>query len=67
MKQPWMRAYKSLYFCICCVSLFFLSAVPVKAAYIDPSVMTYAIQAVSGIVIALSSVIGIYFSGSGGK
>ena len=62
MKQPWMRAYKSLYFCICCVSLFFLSAVPVKAAYIDPSVMTYAIQAVSGIVIALSSVIGIYFS-----
>lgn len=30
-------------------------------AYIDPSVMTYAIQAVAGIVIAVGSFIGIYF------
>ena len=30
-------------------------------AYIDPSVMTYAIQAVAGIVIAEGAFIGIYF------
>ena len=30
-------------------------------AYIDPSVMTYVIQAVSGIVIALGAVAGIYW------
>ena len=31
------------------------------AAYIDPSVMTYLIQAVAGLVIALGAVFGIYF------
>ena len=30
-------------------------------AYIDPSVMTYAIQAVAGMVIAVGAFIGIYF------
>lgn len=30
-------------------------------AYIDPSVMTYVIQAVSGIVIAIGAVAGIYW------
>lgn len=30
-------------------------------AYIDPSVMTYLIQAVAGIVVAVGAVIGIYF------
>ena len=30
-------------------------------AYIDPSVMTYTIQAVAGIVIAVGAFIGIYF------
>lgn len=30
-------------------------------AYIDPSVMTYVIQAVAGIVIAVGAFIGIYF------
>jgi len=30
-------------------------------AYIDPSVMTYMIQVVAGIVIAVGAVIGIYF------
>ena len=30
-------------------------------AYIDPSVMTYAIQAVAGIVIAIGAVAGIYW------
>lgn len=30
-------------------------------AYIDPSVMTYMIQAVAGIVIAIGAAVGIYF------
>lgn len=30
-------------------------------AYIDPSVMTYVIQAVSGVVIAIGAVVGIYW------
>lgn len=30
-------------------------------AYIDPSVMTYLIQAVAGIVIAVGAAVGIYF------
>ncbi len=30
-------------------------------AYIDPSVMTYLIQAIAGVVIAIGAVIGIYF------
>lgn len=30
-------------------------------AYIDPSVMTYVIQAVAGVVIAVGAVAGIYF------
>lgn len=30
-------------------------------AYIDPSVMTYVIQAVAGIVIAIGAAVGIYF------
>ena len=30
-------------------------------AYIDPSVMTYAIQAIAGITIAIGAFVGIYF------
>lgn len=30
-------------------------------AYIDPSVMTYVIQAVSGVVIAIGAAVGIYW------
>ena len=29
--------------------------------YIDPSVMTYAIQAIAGIIIAIAAFVGIYF------
>lgn len=31
------------------------------SAYIDPSVMTYVIQAVAGVIVAVGAVIGIYF------
>ena len=30
-------------------------------AYIDPSVMTYTIQVVAGIVVAVGAVVGVYF------
>lgn len=30
-------------------------------AYIDPSVMTYLIQAIAGVIIAVGAVIGLYF------
>lgn len=46
-----------MYFSICFLFLFIQ---PVHA-YIDPSVMTYAIQAVAGIAIALGTVVGIYW------
>lgn len=31
------------------------------SAYIDPSVMTYLIQAIAGVVIAVGAAVGIYF------
>lgn len=33
----------------------------ISVGYIDPSVMTYAIQAAAGIVIAVGAFLGIYF------
>ena len=46
---------KYLYFIAC---LFFMMTKPVHA-YIDPSVMTYAIQAIAGIAVALGTVAGV--------
>ncbi len=46
--------------CFFGVGFAFLFSLNVQA-YIDPSVMTYAIQAVAGIVIAIGAVVGIYF------
>ena len=42
------------------IGLFFLLTININA-YIDPSVMTYAIQAISGIIIALGTVSGMFF------
>ncbi len=42
------------------IGLTFALAINVQA-YIDPSVMTYAIQAVAGVIIAVGAFIGIYF------
>lgn len=47
----------SLFFAIGYVFMFSINV----SAYIDPSVMTYAIQAGAGIVIAIGAVVGIYF------
>ena len=46
-----------LYFVICFVLILSLSA----SAYLDPSVMTYAIQIMAGIAVAVGAVVGIYW------
>ena len=57
MKKSFTKIATFLFFGVA-FSLFF--SVNAKA-YIDPSVMTYAIQAVAGVVIAIGAVLGIYF------
>ena len=42
---------------LCSMLMFGLNA----AAYIDPSVMTYLIQVIAGIVIAVGAIAGVYF------
>ena len=46
-----------LYFVICFVLILSLSA----SAYLDPSVMTYAIQIIAGIAVAVGAVVGLYW------
>ena len=46
-----------LYFVICFMLILSLSA----SAYLDPSVMTYAIQIIAGIAVAVGAVVGIYW------
>ena len=57
MKNRRILLLKTLYFSAC---LFFLSTIHVNA-YIDPSVMTYAIQAIAGTAIALGTFVSIYW------
>ena len=44
-----------------CAFVLSLAFAPCAFAYIDPSVMTYTIQAVAGVVVALSAVFGVAF------
>lgn len=44
-------------FSFCMMVVFAASA----SAYVDPSVMTYAIQAVAGIAVAIGAAVGIYW------
>lgn len=57
MKKLLVKVSIILYFAICFAVLFSVNAM----AYIDPSVMTYAIQAIAGIAIAVGAVIGVYW------
>ncbi|MGI6084180.1 MAG: hypothetical protein ACOYIF_01890 [Acetivibrionales bacterium] len=50
-----MKKFGLLFYVICMIFLFEIPSF----AYIDPSVMTYTIQAVAGIVIAVGTVLGI--------
>ena len=57
MKNQRILVFRYIYFAIC---LFFLSTIHVNA-YIDPSVMTYAIQAIAGTAIALGTFVSVYW------
>lgn len=48
---------KYVYFTICFLFLFSSTA----HAYIDPSVMTYTIQVVAGVAVAVGAIVGIYW------
>ena len=57
MKKIIKNTLVALYFGVAFLVLFSMNAM----AYIDPSVMTYVIQAVAGIAIALGAAVGMYF------
>ena len=58
-----MKRTKAFFFCGYYILCFFvLQTVDVKAAYIDPSVMTYAIQALAGVAIGLGTFFGLYWN-----
>ena len=57
MKKIMLYVFSFMYFTINFILFFSISA----NAYIDPSVMTYVIQAVTGIAIAIGAFVGIYW------
>lgn len=56
MKKILGNTFKFLYFYTCCMTLF---TMPVHA-YIDPSAVTYIIQGVAGVLIALGAAVTIF-------
>ena len=57
MKKKILKLGGALYFGVGFMLLFGVNA----QAYIDPSVITYMIQAAAGIVIAVGAVVGVYW------
>ena len=57
MKKKLLSCGSIMYFGLCFMLLFGVNA----KAYIDPSVITYVIQAVAGIFIAVGAAAGIYW------
>ena len=57
MKKKLLESLTISFFTINFIILYSLNA----KAYIDPSVMTYAIQAIAGIIIAVGAFIGVYY------
>ena len=57
MKRNMKTVMLACFVGFCSMLMFGLNA----NAYIDPSVMTYMIQVVAGIVVAVGAVVGIYF------
>ena len=51
------KVFGKLYFVICFVLILTVNA----SAYLDPSVMTYMIQVIAGIAVAVGAVVGIYW------
>ena len=59
-KRAVLFAFDAL--CVTAIAVIALSGAPALAyAYVDPSVMTYTIQAVAGVAVALSAVAGVAF------
>ena len=50
-----MKMLKYLYFVACFAVMFTLNA----SAYLDPSIMTFAVQVIAGIAVAVGAVVGI--------
>ena len=50
-----MKVLKYLYFMVCMALMFTIPA----AAYVDPSVMTYTIQVIAGVAVAVGAVVGV--------
>lgn len=57
MKKAILALASAVYCVICCMLLTGVTA----QAYIDPSVLTYVIQAVAGVIVAIGAVAGIYW------
>lgn len=57
MKKKLLSMAAVTYFTVCFMLLFGVNA----NAYIDPSVITYLIQAIAGVVIAIGAVVGTYW------
>jgi hypothetical protein len=57
MKKLIRLSAMTLFTCVAAMLFFGING----SAYIDPSVMTYLIQAIAGIVIAVGAGLGIYF------
>jgi len=57
MKEKIITSLEIIYFCCGFMALFCINV----HAYIDPSVVTYIVQAIAGIAIALGAAIGIYW------
>lgn len=64
-KRAMKKTVKRLAAAVCFTAYFFTAGMLLFGAngfaYIDPSVMTYVIQAVSGAVIAIGAAVGIYW------
>ena len=60
MRRRWLIAC-DLFFTVALAAAYLLCATPPASAYVDPSVMTYTIQALAGVVVALSAVFGVAF------
>lgn len=57
MKKKILSSVGVMYFGLCFMLLFGINA----KAYIDPSIITYVIQAAAGILIAVGAAVGIYW------
>ena len=51
------KILRHCYFIVCVSLMLSINA----SAYLDPSVMTYTIQAVAGVLVAVGAVVGIYW------